>query len=69
MKVSEIAFFSEAEIPNELSTSRVTKSQLLRFFEFYRQAIYPPTLTEKRNTLMATLVTVLFLASGESSYI
>ncbi len=40
-EVSEIAFFSEAEIPNELSTSRVTKSQLLRFFEFYRQSDLP----------------------------
>ena len=40
-EVSEIAFFSEAEIPNELSTSRVTKSQLVRFFEFYRQPDLP----------------------------
>lgn len=36
-EVSEIAFFGETELPvDELSTSRVTKSQLLRFFEFYR---------------------------------
>lgn len=40
-EVSEIAFFSEAEIPSELSTSRVTKSQLLRFFEFYRSPNLP----------------------------
>ena len=40
-EVSEIAFFSEAEIPNELSTSRVTKSQLLRFFKFYRKPDLP----------------------------
>ena len=40
-EVSEIAFFSEAQIPDELSTSRVTKSQLLRFFEFYRQPDLP----------------------------
>ena len=35
-EVSEIAFFSEAEIPLELSESRVTKSQLIKFFEYYR---------------------------------
>ena len=41
-EVSEIAFFSETEIPfGELSTSRVTKSQLIRFFEHYRE----PTLS------------------------
>ena len=40
-EVSEIAFFSEAEIPDDLSNSRVTKSQLLRFFEFYRQPDLP----------------------------
>ena len=40
-EVSEIAFFSKAQIPDELSTSRVTKSQLLRFFEFYRQPDLP----------------------------
>ena len=40
-EVSEIAFFSEPEIPTELSTSRVTKSQLLRFFEFYRSPNLP----------------------------
>lgn len=31
-EVSEIAFFSETEIPIELSESRVKKSQLIRFF-------------------------------------
>ena len=41
-EVSEIAFFSETEIPfEELSISRVTKSQLLRFFEFYRTPQLP----------------------------
>ena len=40
-EVSEIAFFSETDIPTELSTSRVTKSQLLRFFEFYRTPDLP----------------------------
>lgn len=34
-EVSEIAFFSETEIPYELSESRVKKSQLLRFYEHY----------------------------------
>ena len=40
-EVSEIAFFSKTEIPSELSTSRVTISQLLRFFEFYSQPDLP----------------------------
>ena len=40
-EVSEIAFFGETEIPAELSTSRVTKSQLLRFFEFYQTPDLP----------------------------
>ena len=41
-EVSEIAFFGETELPvEELSTSRVTKSQLLRFFEFYRTPNLP----------------------------
>ena len=41
-EVSEIAFFRETEIPfEELSASRVTKSQLLRFFEFYRTPQLP----------------------------
>ena len=40
-EVSEIAFFDEAEIPNELSKSRVTKSQLARFFEYYRMPNLP----------------------------
>ena len=40
-EVSEIAFFSETEIPVDLSTSRVTKSQLHRFFEFYRTPDLP----------------------------
>lgn len=35
-EVSEIAFFSETELPKELSESRVKKSQLLKFFEYYR---------------------------------
>ena len=38
---SEIAFFAESEIPNELSKSRVTKSQLIRFFEYYRTPDLP----------------------------
>ena len=40
-EVSEIAFFSEAEIPKELSESRVLKSQLIRFFEYYRKPNLP----------------------------
>jgi ADP-ribose pyrophosphatase YjhB (NUDIX family) len=40
-EVSEIAFFAETEIPLELSESRVKKSQLLRFFEHYRQPDLP----------------------------
>lgn len=40
-EVSEIAFFSETEIPEDLSRSRVTKSQLHRFFEFYRTPDLP----------------------------
>ena len=41
-EVSEIAFFSETELPvRELSESRVTKSQLLRFFKFYRTPNLP----------------------------
>lgn len=41
-EVSEIAFFRETEIPfEELSASRVTKSQLLKFFEFYRTPQLP----------------------------
>ena len=40
-EVSEIAFFSETEIPTELSASRVTQSQLHRFFEFYRSPDLP----------------------------
>ena len=40
-EVSEIAFFGETDIPTELSTSRVTKSQLHRFFEFYRSPNLP----------------------------
>lgn len=41
-EVSEIAFFSQTELPvEELSTSRVTKSQLLKFFEFYRTPYLP----------------------------
>lgn len=41
-EVSEIAFFRETEIPvEELSTSRVTKSQLLRFFEHYKTPDLP----------------------------
>ena len=40
-EVSEIAFFSETEIPEDLSRSRVTKTQLLRFFEHYRQPTLP----------------------------
>ena len=40
-EVSEIAFFGQTEIPAELSTSRVTKSQLLRFFEFYQTPDLP----------------------------
>lgn len=41
-EVSEIAFFNEAELPlEELSTSRVTKSQLTRFFEFYKTPDLP----------------------------
>ena len=40
-EVSEIAFFSETEIPEDLSRSRVTKSQLHRFFEFYQKPDLP----------------------------
>ena len=40
-EVSEIAFFGETELLEELSTSRVTKSQLLRFFEFYKAPNLP----------------------------
>ena len=40
-EVSEIAFFSETEIPRELSESRVKKSQLLKFFEYYRTPDLP----------------------------
>ena len=39
-EASEIAFFGETEIP-ELSESRVKKSQLLRFFEHYRDPTLP----------------------------
>ncbi len=39
-EVSEIAFFGATEIP-ELSDSRVKKSQLLRFFEHYREPTLP----------------------------
>ena len=40
-EVSEIAFFSETELPKELSESRVKKSQLLKFFEYYRTPELP----------------------------
>ena len=40
-EVSEIAFFSEAEIPEQLSEARTTKSQLLKFFEHYRKPTLP----------------------------
>lgn len=40
-EVSEIAFFSEAEIPLELSESRIKKSQLIRFFEYYKTPNLP----------------------------
>lgn len=39
-EVSEIAFFSETDIP-ELSESRVKKSQLLRFFGHYQEQTLP----------------------------
>ncbi|MBE9047475.1 NUDIX hydrolase [Pleurocapsales cyanobacterium LEGE 10410] len=40
-EASEIAFFSETEIPIELSESRVKKEQLLRFFKHYREPTLP----------------------------
>jgi ADP-ribose pyrophosphatase YjhB (NUDIX family) len=40
-EVSEIAFFAETEIPLDLSESRVKRSQLLRFFEHYKQPDLP----------------------------
>ena len=40
-EASEIDFFSETEIPESLSESRVKKSQLLRFFEHYRKPTLP----------------------------
>ena len=39
-ETSEVAFFSEQDIP-ELSESRVTEKQIKRFFEYYRNSDLP----------------------------
>ncbi|MDX1993865.1 MAG: NUDIX hydrolase [bacterium] len=41
LETSEVAFFKEDEIPQELSLGRVTHRQLKRFFEHHRQPDLP----------------------------